>query len=67
MRAIRFHEYGGPEVLRYEQDVPEPSLAPDAVLVEADAASVNPIDWKMARVPVKRTSRCNCPPFRVGT
>ena len=47
MRAIRFHQYGGPEVLRHEQDVPEPSLAPDAVLVEADATSVNPIDWKI--------------------
>lgn len=47
MRAIRFHEYGGPEVLRYEEDVPEPSLAPDAVLVDVYAASVNPIDWKI--------------------
>lgn len=47
MRAIRFHHYGGPEVLRYEQDVPEPSLAPDAVLVEMAATSVNPIDWKI--------------------
>lgn len=47
MRAIRFHEYGGPEVLRYEQDLPEPFLPPDAVMIEAHAASVNPIDWKI--------------------
>ncbi len=45
MKAIRFYEYGGPEVLRYE-DVPEPVLARDAVLIEADATSVNPHDWK---------------------
>lgn len=47
MRAVRFYDYGGPEVLRYEEDVPEPMLAPDAVLVAATAASVNPIDWKI--------------------
>ena len=45
MKAIRFHEYGGPEVLRYE-DAPEPVLARDAVLVQAEATSVNPHDWK---------------------
>jgi len=45
MKAVRFHEYGGPEVLRYE-DAPEPVLGRDAVLIEADATSVNPHDWK---------------------
>jgi NADPH:quinone reductase-like Zn-dependent oxidoreductase len=47
MKAVRLHEYGGPENLRFEEDVPEPELAPDAVLVEAWATSVNPIDWKI--------------------
>lgn len=45
MKAIRFHEYGGPDVLRYE-DAPEPALARDGVLIDADATSVNPHDWK---------------------
>lgn len=27
MKAIRFHEFGGPEVLRYE-DAPKPELKP---------------------------------------
>lgn len=45
MKAIRFHEYGGPEVLRYE-DAPDPVLGRDEVLIEADATSVNPHDWK---------------------
>jgi NADPH:quinone reductase-like Zn-dependent oxidoreductase len=47
MKAVRIYEYGGPEVLRYETDVPEPSLDPDQVLIEAAATSVNPIDWKV--------------------
>jgi NADPH:quinone reductase-like Zn-dependent oxidoreductase len=41
------HNYGGPEVLTYEDNVPEPTPDPDSVLVEAWATSVNPIDWKV--------------------
>lgn len=47
VKAVRLHAYGGPENLRYEDDVPEPALAPDTVLVDACATSVNPIDWKI--------------------
>jgi NADPH:quinone reductase-like Zn-dependent oxidoreductase len=47
MKAVRIHEYGGPETLKYETDVPEPTLAADTVLIEASATSVNPIDWKI--------------------
>lgn len=47
MKAVRLHEYGGPENLKYEDDVPDPALDPDSVLVEAWATSVNPIDWKI--------------------
>jgi NADPH:quinone reductase-like Zn-dependent oxidoreductase len=47
MKAVRIYEYGGPETLKYETDVPEPSLGADTVLVEAAATSVNPIDWKV--------------------
>ena len=47
MKAVRLHEYGGPENLKYEDNVPEPALSEDAVLVEASATSVNPIDWKV--------------------
>jgi NADPH:quinone reductase-like Zn-dependent oxidoreductase len=47
MKAVRLHEYGGPEVLRYEDNVPDPALNDDAVLVEAWASSLNPIDWKV--------------------
>ena len=47
MKAVRLYEYGGPENLKFEADVPEPTLGADSVLIEAAATSVNPIDWKI--------------------
>jgi NADPH:quinone reductase-like Zn-dependent oxidoreductase len=47
MKAVRLYEYGGPENLKLEIDVPEPMLTADSVLIAAAAASVNPIDWKI--------------------
>ncbi|THD52160.1 NADP-dependent oxidoreductase [Phenylobacterium sp.] len=46
MKAVRIHEFGGPEVLRVE-DQPRPDPAPGEVLVRVEAASVNPVDYKM--------------------
>jgi len=43
VKAIRIHEDGGPEVLRYEE-VPDPSPGEGEVLVRLRAASVNHID-----------------------
>lgn len=45
MNAIVVHEYGGPEVLKYE-DYPDPVPGRGEVLVRVAAASVNPIDYK---------------------
>lgn len=47
MKAVRLYEYGGPENLKYEDNVPDPALSNNFVLVEAAAASVNPVDWKI--------------------
>ncbi|MDB5715148.1 MAG: NADPH:quinone reductase [Sphingomonadales bacterium] len=47
MKAVRIYQYGGPEILRYEEDVPDPAIGPDTVLIESAATSVNPIDWKV--------------------
>ncbi len=43
MKAVRVHEHGGPEVLRYE-DVPEPVPEPNQVIVKIDVAGINFID-----------------------
>jgi NADPH:quinone reductase-like Zn-dependent oxidoreductase len=46
MKAVRIHEFGGPETLRYE-DVQRPVLGGGEVLVRAGASGVNPVDWKV--------------------
>jgi NADPH:quinone reductase-like Zn-dependent oxidoreductase len=43
MKAIVVHEYGGPEVLKYE-DAPRPEPKEDQILVHVIAAAVNPVD-----------------------
>jgi NADPH:quinone reductase-like Zn-dependent oxidoreductase len=43
MMAIVVHQYGGPEVLKFEE-YPDPIPGPGEVLVRVAAASVNPID-----------------------
>jgi len=43
VKAIRFHEHGGPEVLRYE-DAPTPEPGPGQVLVALRAAALNHLD-----------------------
>jgi len=45
MKAIVVHQYGGPEVLKFE-DYPDPVAGPGEVLVRVAASSVNPIDYK---------------------
>ena len=51
MKAIRIHEDGGPEVLRYE-DVAEPTPGPGEVLVRLRAASLNHLDvWVRKGLP----------------
>src|SRR5437773_8369262 len=43
MKAVVVHEYGGPEVLKYE-DAPRPEPKEDEILVRVIAAGVNPVD-----------------------
>jgi NADPH:quinone reductase-like Zn-dependent oxidoreductase len=51
LKAIRIHEDGGPEVLRYE-DAPDPEPADGEVLVELRAASLNHLDlWVRKGLP----------------
>ncbi len=44
MRGIAYDRFGDEGVLRLRDDLPEPPLGPDAVLVRSRAAGVNPVD-----------------------
>lgn len=46
MKAIRIHEFGGPEVLKYE-DIPDPQPGSGEIRIKIIAAGVNPMDWKV--------------------
>ena len=48
MKAIRIHEDGGPDVLRYE-DAPDPAPGPGEVLIALEAASLNHLDIWLRR------------------
>jgi NADPH:quinone reductase-like Zn-dependent oxidoreductase len=48
MQAVRIQRFGGPEVFKIE-DVPTPEPGPGQVLIQVHAASVNPVDYKLAR------------------
>lgn len=56
MKAVRFHEYGEPDVLRYE-DAPEPRPGFGEVLIRVRACAVNHVDIDMrngsSRLPIE--------------
>lgn len=52
MRAVRIHTFGGPEVLKCEDDVPEPELKPDQVLIRVRYCALNHLDiWVRQGIP----------------
>src|SRR5579862_6456200 len=61
MRAVVLHEYGGPEKLKFEDNVPEPQMSGGTVLIAAAAASVNPIDWKIRSGKLQKASQLSLP------
>ncbi len=48
MKAIVYQKYGSPDVLELEE-VQKPTAKDDEVLIEGQAASVNPLDWHFLR------------------
>jgi NADPH:quinone reductase-like Zn-dependent oxidoreductase len=44
MKAIRIHEFGGPEVMKLV-DIERPVAAADEILIKVYASGVNPVDW----------------------
>ena len=56
MKAVRFHQYGGPEVLQYE-DAPDPVRGPEQVLVRVKACALNRLDiWERIGPPRTKVS-----------
>jgi NADPH2:quinone reductase len=43
MKAIRVHQFGGPEVLKLEE-IPDPKPQPGQILIRVKAAGVNPVE-----------------------
>lgn len=54
MKAAQYATYGGPEVLHLSE-IAKPSLKEGQILVEVNAASVNPFDYKLRRGTMKDT------------
>ena len=55
MKAVRFHQHGGPDVLHYE-DAPDPNPGPGEVLVRVRACAMNHLDlWARRGLPGRTT------------
>jgi len=55
MKAVRFHQHGGPDVLRYEE-APDPTPGPGEVLVRVRACALNHLDlWERRGLPNVKT------------
>ena len=58
MKAVRFHEHGGLDVLRQE-DVPDPEPGPGEVLIRVRACALNHLDlWQRRGIPGVRLPHC---------
>jgi NADPH:quinone reductase-like Zn-dependent oxidoreductase len=60
MNAIRIHNYGGPEVLLYEE-APRPQVREGEVLIRVYAAGVNPVDCKVRAGELREVIHCKLP------
>ncbi|MBJ7337583.1 NADP-dependent oxidoreductase [Mycolicibacterium sp.] len=64
MKAMRFHHFGGPEVIQ-EDEVTPPRAAPGDVVIRLAATSVNGADWKLGQGLLKDIVHLDFP-FAVG-
>jgi len=65
MRALRFHAYGGPDVLRIDE-LPEPLPGAGQVKVRVQAVALNPLDWKIRAGHLRLLPLFRSPPRGVG-
>ena len=64
MHAVLIRRFGGPEVVEYA-DLPVPEPGPGELLLKVEAASLNPVDWKIrsGKYPVVQEDKL---PFVLG-
>ena len=60
MKAVRYHEFGGTEVLQINE-VPTPVPDTHELLVQVKAVSINPLDWKIRQGKLKFMSGSKFP------
>lgn len=66
MRAVRYDRYGPPDVLHVVDGVAEPQPAAGEVLVRIEAASLNPLDWKLCAGTLRHLPGAKSPPRTTG-
>lgn len=66
MRAVRYDRYGPPDVLHVVDGVAEPQHGAGEVLVRIEAASLNPLDWKLCAGALRRVPGAKSPPRVTG-
>ncbi|GLJ46673.1 hypothetical protein SUGI_0983660 [Cryptomeria japonica] len=54
-KAWLYKEYGGVDVLQFEEEVAVPELTPDQLLIKVGAAALNPVDFKRRQGKFKAT------------
>lgn len=59
-KAVRIAQYGGPELLRYE-DAPLPEMRPGHILAKVSYAGLNPVDWKVSEGYLRKTHPVSFP------
>jgi NADPH2:quinone reductase len=65
MKAVRIHEFGDVDVLKYE-DVERPEPEAGEVLVRVRAAGINPVDYVSRQHPVPITTGAKALPYILG-
>jgi len=56
MKAVRIHQHGGPEVLRYE-DAPDPQIKANELMIRVRACALNDLDlWVRGGIPCVKVS-----------
>jgi NADPH:quinone reductase-like Zn-dependent oxidoreductase len=47
MKAAQIKKYGGNEVVEINNNAPKPAVSQGHLLIEVNAAGINPVDWKI--------------------